>query len=133
MATGANIKQGNSRGSSTIFLHLPGTGSSCSCTGSTLLQTPATTTHHSSTSANFETKWGKGELLAASSIFSLIKLYCLRKGDRTELAHVPQSSSDGWRILSEVLSPIDECHKLTFHQDSVGIKWVTEQQLLHQL
>lgn len=60
----------------------------------------------------------KKELLAASSIFFLIKLYCLRKGDRTKLAHAPQRSSDGWRILSEVF-PIDECHKLTSHQDSV--------------
>lgn len=102
MATGANIKQGNSRGSSTIFLHLQGIGSSCPCRGSTLLQTSARTTYHSSISANFKTKWGKRELLAASSISFLIKLYCLRKGDRTELAHVPHSSSsDGWQDLSK--------------------------------
>lgn len=90
MATGANIKQGNSRSSSITFPNLQRIGSSCPCRGSTLLQSSARTTYHSSISANFETKWGKREQLAASSIFFLIKLYCLRKGDRTELATTEQ-------------------------------------------
>lgn len=140
MATGANIKQGNSRGSSTIFLHLQGIGSSCPCRGSTLLQTSARTTYHSSISANFKTKWGKRELLAASSISFLIKLYCLRKGDRTELAHVPHSSSsDGWQDLSKD-SEWGFPHRWMSQTHlppglcclNVGIKQVKEQQLLHQ-
>lgn len=100
MATDANIKQDNSRSSSTIFLCLQEIRGSCPCRGFTFTQASARTTHHSSISANFKTIWGKRDQFAASSIFFLINLYFLGKRGRRGLEHAPQSSGSGWQDLS---------------------------------
>lgn len=95
-----------------------GIRSSCCCRGSTLLQTSATTTYHSSISANFETKWEKKELLAASSIFFLNETLLSEEG-RQDRAGTCPPEQQWWLEDSEWFFPTDECHKLTFHQDSV--------------
>lgn len=130
MATGANIKQGNSRSSSTIFLCLQGIRSSCPCRGSTLLQTSATTTYHSSISANFETKWGKKESYLQQAAFFFLNKTLLSEEGRQGRAGTEQQwwlEDSEWGWMSQTQFPSGQSCL------NVGLKWVREQQLLHQL
>lgn len=100
MATDANIKQDNSRSSSTVFLRVQKIMGNCPCRGFTLMQASARTMYHSSISANYKTKWGKSDQFAVSSIVFLINLHCPGKRGRRELVHALWSSGGGWQDLS---------------------------------